>query len=227
VCAQTFNLWVTAETILCRHQQRFSINVCAGIIGDCLIGPHVLPHQLTGSHYPDFLSHDVPKLPEGVPLAVRARMWYMHDGALAHCSRDVRDVLNIMTDGQRRSHCMASTVTRLESSVFLPVGTPKHPCVCSSCWHFTIALWMPVRLAATTPASLDGCSGPWWDVLRHALNLMEGILSIYYKCTLSAITHKLNVSGRLLIWTCFLVLVCGTLAQSFSPPSSCNLYKNI
>jgi hypothetical protein len=28
------------------------------------------------------------------PLAVRARMWYMHDGALAHFSRAVRDVAN-------------------------------------------------------------------------------------------------------------------------------------
>jgi hypothetical protein len=30
--------------------------------------------------------------------------------------------------------------------------------------HFTIALWMPVRLSATAPASLHGCGGPWWDV---------------------------------------------------------------
>jgi hypothetical protein len=29
----------------------------------------------------------------------------------------------------------------------------------------------------------------------RALNLMEDILSTYYKCTPSAITHKLNVSG--------------------------------
>jgi hypothetical protein len=29
-------------------------------------------------------------------------------------------------------------------------------------------------------------------------------LSIYYKCNLSAITHKLNVSGRMLIWIFFL-----------------------
>jgi hypothetical protein len=37
-----------------RHQQQFSDNVWAGIVGDCLAGPHVLPHRLTGSHYQDF-----------------------------------------------------------------------------------------------------------------------------------------------------------------------------
>jgi hypothetical protein len=75
--------------------------------------------------------------------------------------------------------------------------------------RFTIALWMPLRLSATTPASLNGCDGPWWDVSRCAMNLMEDTLSNYYKCTLSAIT-----SGYMLIWTCFLDLVCGIRGQS-------------
>jgi hypothetical protein len=78
----------------------FSINVWAWIVGDCLVRPHVLPHRFTGNHYGDFLLHDLPKLLEDVPLAVRARMGYMQDGAPAHFSRAVRDVPNIMTDGQ-------------------------------------------------------------------------------------------------------------------------------
>jgi hypothetical protein len=82
-----------------RHQQQFSINVWTGIVGDCLVGPHGLPHRLTDNHYRDFLLHDLPKLLEDVPLAARARMWCMYGGALAHFSRAVRDVVNIMTDG--------------------------------------------------------------------------------------------------------------------------------
>jgi hypothetical protein len=65
-------------------------------------------------------------------------MWYMHDGAPAHFNRAVRDVLNntyhdrwISIGGP--THCMASTLARFESSGFLPVGTPKTPCVGSSC----------------------------------------------------------------------------------------------
>jgi hypothetical protein len=94
MCPKTFNLWVIAEWILCRHQHQFSVNVWAGIVGDCLVGPYVLPHLLTSNHYRDFLLHDLPKLLEYVPMAVRARMWYMHVGSPAHFSRAVLDVLN-------------------------------------------------------------------------------------------------------------------------------------
>jgi hypothetical protein len=93
--------------------------------------------------------------------------------------------------------------------------------------HFTIALWMPVRLSATTPESLNGCGGPWCDVSRRSLNLLEDILSIYYKCTLSDITHKLNVSGHTLIWTFFHVLVCGTRAQRLPAPFNYTLYNQL
>jgi hypothetical protein len=94
MCSETSNLWVMVGRILCRHQQQFSVNVWAGIVGDCLVDPHVLPHQLTGHHYRDFLIHDLPKLLGDVPLAVRARKWYMHDSAPAHFRPAVRDVLN-------------------------------------------------------------------------------------------------------------------------------------
>jgi hypothetical protein len=68
--------------------------VWAETVGDCLVGPHDFSIRVTGNHYRDFFLHDLPKLLEGVPLAVRARMWYMGGGAPAHFSRAVRDVLN-------------------------------------------------------------------------------------------------------------------------------------
>jgi hypothetical protein len=68
--------------------------VWAGIVDDCIEGPHVLPHRLTGNSYRDFLLHDFPKLLQVVPLAVRARMHGMHDRAPAHFSRAVQDVLS-------------------------------------------------------------------------------------------------------------------------------------
>jgi hypothetical protein len=45
-----------------------TINLWAGIVGDCSAGPHILPHRLTGNHYPDFLLRDLPKLLENVSL---------------------------------------------------------------------------------------------------------------------------------------------------------------
>jgi hypothetical protein len=70
------------------------INVWAGIAGDCLVGPHILQHQLTCRYYEDFLLHNLPDLLEDVPLAVRAQMWYMLDGPPAYFSCAVRDVLS-------------------------------------------------------------------------------------------------------------------------------------
>jgi hypothetical protein len=72
MCPETFNLRIMAKRMLCRHQQQFSSDVSAGIIGDCLVSPHLLPQRLTGNHYRDFLLHDPPELLEEVPLVVRA-----------------------------------------------------------------------------------------------------------------------------------------------------------
>jgi hypothetical protein len=57
-------------------------------------GPHVLSHLLTDNHCREFFLHELPKLLEGVPLAVRERMWYMRVAAPARFSRAVRDVLS-------------------------------------------------------------------------------------------------------------------------------------
>jgi hypothetical protein len=92
MCLVTSNLWIIVDTILCRHQQQFSINVWVRTVGDCLVGLHILPHQLTGNQYRDFLLHDLPKLPEDVPLAEHkcgTRMMVVW-----HISSILRDVVN-------------------------------------------------------------------------------------------------------------------------------------
>jgi hypothetical protein len=59
-----------------------------------VVGLHVLSLRLTGNHYRDFLSNDLPDVLEDVPLAVRARMWYMHISGSAHFSRAVRGIFS-------------------------------------------------------------------------------------------------------------------------------------
>jgi hypothetical protein len=114
-----------------------SIVVITFDVDVCLIGPHVFPHRLSGNHYEDFLLHDLSKLLEDVPLAVRTRMWCMHDGAPAHFSRAVRDVLNNTCHdrwiGRVRPSAWPPSSPDLNPLNLLPVGTPKHLCVCSSC----------------------------------------------------------------------------------------------
>jgi hypothetical protein len=82
MCQETFNFLCIAERLGAQN-----------VIDYRLVSLHVLSH-LTGSHYRHFLLHDLPKRLKSVPVAVRARMWYMHDGAPTYFSRAVLDVLN-------------------------------------------------------------------------------------------------------------------------------------
>jgi len=81
-----------------RHQTTFSINVCAGIVGDRLIGPVRLPERLTGPTYREFLerlTRDIlPDVLDDVPLQLRIGMWFMHNGAAPNFSRIARQYLN-------------------------------------------------------------------------------------------------------------------------------------
>jgi hypothetical protein len=52
----------------------------------------------------------------------------------------------------------------------------------------------------------------------------EDSLSTNYTRILSAITHKLNVPGHMLIWIFFLVYICGTHAQILSSPFTYTLF---
>jgi hypothetical protein len=79
---------------LCKHQQQSNINVWAGVAGGCLICSYVLPYILRGNPCRDNLLQDQPSLLEAAPLSVRTRMWCMHYGAPAHCSRYARGALN-------------------------------------------------------------------------------------------------------------------------------------
>jgi hypothetical protein len=90
-------LWANVNphgTMHSGHQQRFTINVWAGLIGNVLVGPHVLPRRLTGPRYRNFLENDLAQLLEEVPLTIRQRMWFLHDGAPAHFSLTAREHLN-------------------------------------------------------------------------------------------------------------------------------------
>jgi hypothetical protein len=59
-----------------RHQHRFSINVWAGIEGDHLLGPHVLPEA---TDYQQFLREELPVMLEDAPLTVRQKIWFQHN----------------------------------------------------------------------------------------------------------------------------------------------------
>ena len=75
------NLHVTRQ---CNHQDRFSVNVWEGILGDHVIGPYILTERQNGRNYGIVLNEVLPELLKNVPLADLGRMWFQHDGAPAH-----------------------------------------------------------------------------------------------------------------------------------------------
>ncbi|KAJ4437935.1 hypothetical protein ANN_13874 [Periplaneta americana] len=55
-------------TVPSHRQVRFSLDMWAGIIGDRLVGPHVLVNRLTGQTYTNFLEITIPHVLEDIPL---------------------------------------------------------------------------------------------------------------------------------------------------------------
>ncbi|KAJ4434371.1 hypothetical protein ANN_22931 [Periplaneta americana] len=75
-------------------QVQFSLNMWASIIGDRLVGPHVLVNRLTGQAYTNFLENTIPHVLEDTPLINRQHIHFLHDGAPAHFSRTARRYLD-------------------------------------------------------------------------------------------------------------------------------------
>lgn len=69
------------------------MNIWPGIIADHLV-MFELPPRLNGIYYLNFLREELPTLFEDVPLQLRQKMWFMHDGAPPHFCVPVRDHLN-------------------------------------------------------------------------------------------------------------------------------------
>ena len=77
-----------------RHQHQFSLNARAEIIDKFLIGPFSLDGKLTGTKYVDFLSARLHEISEEVPVDIRLRTRFMHDGAPPRFSRAAGQFLN-------------------------------------------------------------------------------------------------------------------------------------
>ncbi|XP_023226911.1 uncharacterized protein LOC111627544 [Centruroides sculpturatus] len=82
------HFWMEENPHTIQHraeQSRFSVNVRAGIVGDHLIGPYLLPLSITGSNYLIFLQQVLPQLlgDKQISASTQQIMWFQHDGALS------------------------------------------------------------------------------------------------------------------------------------------------
>jgi hypothetical protein len=146
-----------------------------------------------------------------VPLAVRARLCYMQIGAQAHCSCAVRDVLgNTYHDrliGRGGPTAWTPCSPNMNPLEKCPCGLLK-PLVYAAPLHNEAALRHRILDACQTirnyPGVFERMRRSTMRRVEMCIDFHGDNLSTYYKCTLSAITHKLNVFRRVLIWTVFL-----------------------
>ena len=82
------------ETRMLQTPMGFSLNIWAGFLDGCVIGPFFLPLNLTGAAYLRYFEDVLHGLLEDVPLHVHQNMWFQPDGAPPHFSPAVRDHLD-------------------------------------------------------------------------------------------------------------------------------------
>jgi hypothetical protein len=139
--------------------------------------------RLTGKHYLLFLSD----LLEDVPLAVKKRMWFIHDGLPAPSNRVVPDVLNRRT-GTEATTARPSHSLHLSPMDFYLCGHFKallYSALLIERRHFTGALWKSVTLSPIIVRYLNWFDSPWKDLPKHVLILMEDISGTSCKYMLS------------------------------------------
>lgn len=83
-----------------RYQHRFSVNVWAGILRGGLLEIHILNQRLNAQLYEHFLNDRLYEIIGDIPLDIRLRMWYQHDGAPCHNGRNVIMWLNTHYPGR-------------------------------------------------------------------------------------------------------------------------------
>ncbi|GBM43261.1 hypothetical protein AVEN_154582-1 [Araneus ventricosus] len=103
--SHNFHVWSEENPHAARTraaQERFSVNVWAGIVGEHLVGPCLFPERLTGANYLILLQQVLPQLLDDahVSAAMCSSKWFQHDLAPAHYSMEVRPHLNA-TYGQQ------------------------------------------------------------------------------------------------------------------------------
>lgn len=165
-------------TIVHGHQQRFGVNIWAGIIGDKLIGPYLLPPRLNAQVYALFVQDTLPELLDDVPLDVRQRMWFQHDGAPAHFGAAARQCLD---------HSFPHRWIGRRGPVSWPARSPDLNPIDFFLWGYVKSLVydtpvQPVISLARNPASSRGCAKTYYGDAMSASKPGDAILSICCEC---------------------------------------------
>ena len=200
------HLWATDNPhrmVEVSHQQRFDISVWAGIIGDQLLGPVLLPQCLNGEKYLAFLQNMLPSLLENVPLAIWQTMWLQHYGVPANFCVNVRRHLNNIFPrcwiGHGGPVAWPALLPDLNSR-FLLVGASEKHCVQQACsWCSDPSTACPHNLWCYSDTAWNIRTSETIHYLMCALQPMEATSNIC--CDMDEIQAMYCVLG-LFVWFC-------------------------
>ena len=74
-------------------QRKFSVNVWAVIVGDCLLGTYFLPERLNGSTHLTFLQEVLPDMFNNLSMPICRRIQFQPDGAPTHVRPHLHDII--------------------------------------------------------------------------------------------------------------------------------------
>lgn len=122
-------------------QERFGVNVWAGIVGSRIIGPILFQGHLTGVRYLNFLQNEIENNLNELPLAVLRRIYFQQDGAPPHNTREVVNYL----------------IENFNNKVIATNGPIQWPARSPDLTVLDFFIWGHVKemVYATTPATLQ------------------------------------------------------------------------
>jgi hypothetical protein len=68
--------------------------LCELLLGNSLIGPHVIEGRSTALCYCCFLENELPFYLKDVPSSTQRSVWLQHEGAASQYSRQVKEVFS-------------------------------------------------------------------------------------------------------------------------------------
>jgi hypothetical protein len=159
------HVWVDEnDSIWYQQQWQFAISLWAGVLGDCFVGPHILPEWIGGRNCLDFLSNALEGT-IGRCVQYALRMWFLHNDAVRYYSRDMGQWFSEKFRGHWISRKRNASVYWLSRS---PDFSPLHSVKLNilEVKIYTQNLWTLAKFSSYFDSQNQTCK-VWHIVMRH------------------------------------------------------------
>lgn len=153
------------------HQDRFGVNVWAGIFGTKIIGPILFQGPLTGARYLSFLQNEIENELDELSLEDFRNMYFQQDGAPPHNAGFVENYLN----------------AKFDNRVISTNGTIRWPARSPDLTPLDFFLWgyLKDKVYSTPSATLE-------ELQNKILNAFESITPVMLQSVMRETIRRVN-----------------------------------